>query len=116
MIDLTFKSINRLFALAFKNGDDDPTQNYFDEYYMLFVEIKDFNAVIDNKPFFDQPMKTNKNRMKNLVEISRNDDKRTRNLLHYSYHKNFYKIIGIKATYQGKQIRLFFNIVISQKN
>ena len=51
-----------------------------------------------------------------MVEISRNDDKRTRNLLHYSYHKNFYKIIGIKATYQGKQIRLFFNIVISQKN
>ena len=65
MIDLAFRSINRLFVLAFKNGDDNPTQNYFDEYYMLPIEIKDFNAVIDIKPIFDQPMKTNKNRMKN---------------------------------------------------
>ena len=64
MIDLAFRSINRLFVLAFKNGDDNPTENYFDEYYMLPIEIKDFNAVIDNKPIFDQPMKTNKNRMK----------------------------------------------------
>ena len=24
---------------------------------MLFVEIKDFNALINNKPFFDQPVK-----------------------------------------------------------
>ena len=24
---------------------------------MLLVEIKDFNAFIDNKPFFDEPVK-----------------------------------------------------------
>ena len=27
----------------------------FDKYYMQLVEIKDFNALIDNKPFFDHP-------------------------------------------------------------
>ena len=27
---------------------------------MLSVEIKDFNVLIDNKPFFDQPMKKQK--------------------------------------------------------
>ena len=31
----------------------DPTRNSFDEYYMSLVEIKDFNALIDNKLFFD---------------------------------------------------------------
>ena len=32
-------------------------KNYVDEYYMPLVEIKDFNASIDNKLFFDQLIK-----------------------------------------------------------
>ena len=28
-----------------------------DKYYMLLCEIKDFNALIDNEPFFDQSVK-----------------------------------------------------------
>ena len=46
-----------MFVLFFKNSNNDPTRNYFDKYYMLLVEIKDFNALIDNKQFFDQPVK-----------------------------------------------------------
>ena len=30
LIDPTFRNINRLFAVSFKNGDDDPTRNSFD--------------------------------------------------------------------------------------
>ena len=43
----TTKSINWLLVLSFKNGDDDPTRSSFDEYYILLVEMKDFNALID---------------------------------------------------------------------
>ena len=43
-VDPTFRNINRLFVLSFKNGNDDPTRNCFDKYYMLLVEIKGFNA------------------------------------------------------------------------
>ena len=57
MIDQTFRNNNRLFALSFKNGDDDPTRYSFDQCYMPLVEIKDFSALIDNKPFFDQRVK-----------------------------------------------------------
>ena len=53
MIDPTFRKINRLFVVSFKNGDNDPTRDYFDKYYMSLVEIKDFNVFIYNKPFFD---------------------------------------------------------------
>ena len=35
LIDPTFADINRLFVLSFKNGDNDPTRNSFDKYYML---------------------------------------------------------------------------------
>ena len=51
LIDSTFRNMNRLLALSFKNGNDDLTRDYFDQYYMPSVEIKDFNALIDNKPF-----------------------------------------------------------------
>ena len=52
LIDPTFRNINRLFVLSFKNGDKDPARNSFDRYYMSSVEIKDFNSLIGNKPFF----------------------------------------------------------------
>ena len=55
-----------MFVLSFKNGIDDPTRDCFDKYYMILVEIKHSNALIDNNPFFNQPVKTNKKRMKNL--------------------------------------------------
>ena len=56
LIDPTFRNINRLFILLFKNGNDDPTRDSFDKYYMPLVETKDLNASIDTKPFFDQPV------------------------------------------------------------
>ena len=34
---------------------------------MPLAEIKDFNALNDNKPFFDQSVKTSQKRMKNLL-------------------------------------------------
>ena len=46
-----------MFALSFRNGNDDPKRDFCDEYYMSLVEINDFNALIDNKPFLDQPVK-----------------------------------------------------------
>ena len=58
MIDPTYCSIYRLFFLLFKTGNNDPTWLSFDEYYILVVEIKDFNILIDNKSFFDQPVKS----------------------------------------------------------
>ena len=44
MIDPTIRNINRLFVLSFKNSKNDPTRNYYDEYYMQIAEIQDFNA------------------------------------------------------------------------
>ena len=56
MIDPAFSNINRLFVLSFEKGDSDPKKDSFDKHYMPLVDIKDFNAFIDNKPLFDQPM------------------------------------------------------------
>ena len=56
---------------------------------MSLVEIKDFNALIDNEPFFDQLVKNKQEAFEKLVEMSRNKV----NLLDYLYHQNYYKRI-----------------------
>ena len=62
---------------------------------MPLVEIKDFNALIDNKPFFDQPVKMKQEAFEKRIEMSINDDYATGNLLDYLYHQNYYNLIGI---------------------
>ena len=82
MIDPTFRNINRLFALSFKSGGNDPTRNY----YISLAEIKDCNALIENKRFFDQPVKNKQKVYEKHVEMPRKYTKR--NLLDYSYLQN----------------------------
>ena len=67
LINSVFRSINRLFVFSFKNGSDNPTRNFFDKYFMLFVEIKGFNALIDNKQVFDQPGKNKQEAYEKLI-------------------------------------------------
>ena len=64
------------------------------------VEIKDFNVLIDNKPFIDQPVKRKQEACKRLVATPRNDDYIIGNLLHYFYHQNYYKLIDINLSRQ----------------
>ena len=46
LIDPTFTGVNRLFVLSFENEED---RTSFSEYYVLTVEIKDFNVLINGK-------------------------------------------------------------------
>ena len=48
--DSTFRTINTLFILSFKNGNVDPTRESFDIYYMPLA--KNFSALIDKKKSF----------------------------------------------------------------
>ena len=54
LIDLTFSKVNRLFVLAFENEED---RSSFSKYYTPTIEIKDYNVLIDQKPFFEIPIK-----------------------------------------------------------
>ena len=54
LIDPAFSKVNRLMDLSFKNEND---RTSFTKYYAPQVEIKDFNVLIDEKPFFEIPVK-----------------------------------------------------------
>ena len=59
---------------------------------MPLVEIKDFNTLIDSKQFSDQPVKNKQEVYEKLIEMPRNDDHTTGNLLDFLYHQNYYNL------------------------
>ena len=68
---------------------------------MPLVEIKYFNALIDNKPFFDQAIKNKQQAYEKLMEMSINDYYYTTgNLLDYLCHQKYYKLVGIDLSRQ----------------
>ena len=50
--------------------------------------VKDFNVIIDKLAFFDRPIKTEEETYEKIIDISRNNEYTTGNLLDYDYFKN----------------------------
>ena len=91
LIDPTFTNVNRLFVLAYQNADD--RQSFF-QFYLPKVMVKDYNVIIDKLAFFDLPIKTEEEAYEKIIDISRNNEYATSNLLDYDYFKK-YKLIAI---------------------
>ena len=100
LIDLTFTNMNRLFVLTFDNEDD---RTSFSKYYLPKGEIKDFNVLIDGKPFFEIPVKNKEEGYEAVIEMTKNNNYTTGNLLDYEYFEDHYKLIAIDLS---KQIEL----------
>ena len=98
--DTTFNKVNRLFVLSFENEKDKTSSS---KYYAPEVELKDFNVLIDGKSFFDVPVKNKEETYEKNIEMSKNNDYTTGNLLDYAYFLNHYKLIAIDLS---KQIEL----------
>ena len=60
LIERSFQGVNRLFILAFEHDEDNDKRIISKRYYIPNVEIKDCNVMIDEKNFFDQPVKNDK--------------------------------------------------------
>ena len=99
LIEPSFEGVNRLFVLAFQN-DAQRTSNK--RYYILNVELKYYNVIIDGKNFFDQPVKNDKVTYKNIRKIAtgKGDDYTTGCLLDYMSFKSYYKMIAVDLSKQ----------------
>ena len=100
LVDPTFTNMNRLFVLTFENEED---RSSFSKYYVPKVEIKDFNVLIDEKPFFEIPVKNKEEAYEEVIEKTKNNNYTTGNLLDYEYFNDHYKLIAIDLS---KQIEL----------
>ena len=86
----------------------------WDRNYMLLVEIKDFNALIDNKQLFDKLVENKQGTCEKPIEMSK-----TMIIQQENYYINRITKIMINSLaqiYQNKQIQAFFNKLISWEN
>ena len=98
LIDPTFTNVNRLFVLAYGKVNND--RQSFSRFYLPNVMIKDYNVIIDKLAFFDLPIKTEEEAYEKIIDISRNNEYTTGNLLDYDYFKKHYKLIAIDLSKQ----------------
>ena len=86
LIDPTFTNVNRLFVLSYQNDDD---RQSFSQFYLPKIMIKDYNVIIDKLAFFDLPIKNEEEAYEQIIDISRNNEFTTGNLLDYDYFKKY---------------------------
>ena len=97
LIDPTFTNVNRLFVLAYPTAND---RQSYSQFYLPRVMVKDFNVIIDKLAFFDLSIKTEEEAYEKIIDISRNNEYTTGNLLDYDYFKKYYKLIAIDLSKQ----------------
>ena len=100
MIDPTFSKVNRLFVLLLENEDE---RTSFSKYYTPKVDKKDLIVLVDGKSVFDVPIKNKEEAYKKIIEMSKNNDYTTGNLLDYECISKHCKLISIDLS---KQIEL----------
>ena len=64
----------------------------FSKYYIQNVETKDFNVLIDGKAFLEIPLKNKEEAYEAIIEMSKNNNYRTGNLLNYEYFSKYHLI------------------------
>ena len=97
LINPAFTSVNRLFVLAYQNADD---RQSFSQFYLPNLMVKYYNVIIDKVAFFDLPIKTEEEAYEKIIDISRNNEYTTGNLLDYDNFKKYYKLIAIDLSKQ----------------
>ena len=106
LIDPTFTNVNRLFVLSFERlGENNVKKHYrdsFSHYYVLKVQIKDFNVLIHGKSFFDLPVKNVEEAYEKNIDMCNNNDYTTGGLLDFVYDKENYRLIPIDLSKQTK--------------
>ena len=106
LIDPAFNNVKRLFVLAFENEED---RSSFEKYYTPAVEIKDYNVLIDQQPFYEIPIKNKEETYKAIIELIRDGNFTTGNPFNYEYFCTHYKLMAIdlnkqKADLENQQI------------
>ena len=98
LIDPTFANVNRFFVLAYGRVNND--RKSFSRFYLPNFMVKDYNVIIDKLAFFDLTIKSEEEAYEKIIDISRNNEYTTGNLLDYDYFKKHYKLIAIDLSKQ----------------
>ena len=118
-LDPSFQGVSIFFAAAYETGDNigrnANTSASRRRYYLLKVEIKDYNVLINGRKFYDQNVNSSIVRYNELLKMTtgRSEDYSTGCLLDYDYYTKNLNIVGICHI---KQFLIQIQALISKLN
>ena len=99
LLDANIPGLNKLFVMGFNNNavKNQVLRNSHRKYFLPRIDIKDYNALIDGRNFYDQNISDDFKKYEELRKImtGRGEDYTTGSLLDYDYWKNNYKFICV---------------------
>ena len=104
-LDASFQGVNRLFVLAFdntENGNKKVERDSHIKYFLLRLDISNYNVLIDGRSFYDQPINDQIKKYDEIRKIAtgKGDNHITGCLLDYQYFKDHYQIIAADLSKQ----------------
>ena len=104
-LDASFQGVNRLFVLAFDNTENDNKKVERDshrKYFLPRVDITNYNALIDGRNFYDQPINDQIKKYDEIRKIvtGKGDNYTTGYLLDYQYFKGHYQLLAVDLSKQ----------------
>ena len=104
-LDASFQGVNRLFALAFNDVNNDANnveRNSHRKYFLPRVNITNYYVLIDGRNIYDQPVNDQIKKYDEIIKITpgEGDDYTTGCLLDYQYFKDHYQLIAADLSKQ----------------
>ena len=101
-LDPSFQGVNRLFVMAYNRGNGQPTRNGQRKYYLPRIGLNKYNAIIDGRNFYDNPIESDIEKYRELkkVMIGKGQDYTIGSLLDYNYFRKHYKLVAVDLSKQ----------------
>ena len=105
LLNASFQGVKRLFALAYSiaaGGNDEAGIKNIRKYFLPRGEIKNYNVLIDERNFHDQPINELIKQYAEIRKVSTGyvDDCTTGCLLNYAYFKDNYRLTAVELSKQ----------------
>ena len=68
-LDPSFQGVNRLFVMAYSRVDGQPNRDSLQKYYLPRIDLKKYNAIIDGRNFYDNPIESDIEKYRELKKV-----------------------------------------------
>ena len=101
-LDPSFQGVNRLFVMAYNRANGQPTINRRQKYYLPRIDLEKYNAIIDGRNFYDNPIESDIEKYRELkkVMIGKGEDYTAGYLLDFNYFDKHYKLVAVDLSKQ----------------
>ena len=101
-LDPSFQGVNRLFVMAYKRANGQPTRNGQQKYYLPRIDLEKYNVIIGGRNFYDNPIESDIEKYRELKKVmtGKGEDYTTGSLLDFNYFDKHSKLVAVDLSKQ----------------